>query len=159
MNRWSRLALITGLALSTTILGACADKSPPPTVADLTLTASTGINADTDGTAKPLRVRVLRLSKTDALVRSDFFALDGSSLQQTFGTDLLGHDQMVVAPGEQVRLSIDMEPEARYLAVVGAYRDINATRWRAWIPIPREKVTPVRAALMPDGITMKGSGS
>jgi type VI secretion system protein VasD len=136
-------------------LSACSGGAPAPRVVDLTLVAAPTLNPDKSGKPKPLHVRVLRLTATEALARADFFTLDGDPAK-ALGRELVGFDEVVMAPGATGQLQQTFEPTARYIGVVGAYSAIDRAAWRAWRLVPDGKVTPLRAELGSGGLTLTG---
>ena len=49
---------------------------PPPTIVSLTLKAAPDVNAEADGTGRPVQVRLLKLATANEFMEADFFALD-----------------------------------------------------------------------------------
>ena len=156
MRRRSVLLAPT-VAIAAGLTGACGGPKPPPppppTVLQLGLEASPAANADGTGVPKPLRVRVLRLSSTTKLAQADFFALDADP-EKALGKELVGYDDLVLAPGQTLDYEYEFEPEARLVGVAAAYYDINTVQWRAWAPVPRNQTTVMTASLDPGGVTL-----
>ena len=72
---------------------------PPPTIVSLTLKAAPDVNAEADGTGRPVQVRVLSLAAAGDFMEADFFALDGD-LPGTLGKALLGDESLTLGPGQ-----------------------------------------------------------
>jgi type VI secretion system protein VasD len=152
-----RRSVLLALASATAGLAGCGGPEPPPpppppTVLKLTLQASPAANADGSGVPKPLRVRILRLASTTKLAQADFFALDADP-EKALGKELVGFDELVLAPGQSLAYEHEFEPEARLVGVAAAYYDINAAQWRAWAPVPRDQMTVMTARLEPSGVS------
>ena len=130
---------------------------PPPTIVSLTLKAASDVNAETDGTGRPVQVRVLTLASVGDFMEADFFALDG---------DLAGRSarpcwvrrSLTLGPTQVQVWQREFGEEARFVGVMGAYRDIGAASWRAFAEVPRHQTTLLDAKLGPDGIRLAPSG-
>jgi type VI secretion system protein VasD len=139
-------------------LTACGPKPPPPTVIGMTLTATPDANRNGAGAVTPLRVRVLRLASDTTFLQSDFFALDGNP-QRALGKDLVGFDDLVLAPGATVPFEREAEPDARLVAVMGAYYAIDRAQWRATRPLRKNVVNLLTARFSPSGVTLEETGA
>lgn len=106
-------------------------------------------NMDASGRGTPVVVRVMLLRSVIALNAADFFALYDKE-QATLGNDLISRDEMLLKPGDSVRLTKPLPPDARAIAAVVAYRDLERAAWRAvqsLPPAPPPTSAPVREAL------------
>jgi type VI secretion system protein VasD len=160
MNR-RQFGIALGAVACGPLLGACAGDPPPPpppTVVGIELGATPDVNPDGTGIAKPLRVRVLRLASTQAMAQADFFALDADPAA-ALGKELVGFDDFVLGPGATTTYEREVEPEARQIAVMGAYFLIDRTQWRAWAPVQRNITNLFEARFGPDGVTLTEVGA
>ena len=160
-SRWCGSA--TALVAALVITAACmAPPQPDPTIVELSVNASPGINPDTQGRPSPLTVHVYRLTSPTAFSQADFFQLVEQE-QVTLGTELLGSDQVVVTPGGAQTVLREFEPQGRFIGVVAAFRDIDAASWRAYAPVPPNQTTPLTAQIDTLSITLfpaiAGAGS
>ncbi len=115
---------------------------PDPTKIALTLEASENLNPDINGRASPLVTRLYELKSVDVFSNADFFTIYHSD------TDALGGDielrkEIKLTPGETLQLDFEPKPDSRFIAVFGAYRDLETAQWRAYTAIPPNKTTPM----------------
>jgi len=132
--------LIAALAL--VLLGACSKDAPvEPAAADpasgitLYFSAAAGLNPGATGTPAPVRVRLYELKNSAAFARADYFAL-AERAQATLGADLIDQDEVLLQPGEQLRLERPLNPATRQLGLVVGYREIDQAQWRSVLPVP-----------------------
>lgn len=123
-----RGALLLGLAL---LAASCAEPPPKPVVTpvSLNLTASADANPDARGRPSPLTVRVYVLKAPGPFEGADFFSLFDKD-QATLGPELVRREELLLRPGESRKLEFTLEPDARNIAVLAAYRDLERARWR-----------------------------
>jgi type VI secretion system protein VasD len=73
---------------------------------------------------------------------ADFFPLFERS-QAMLGSDLLASEQLTLMPNETRMASRIAHPDARYLGVIAAFRDLEHSVWRVMVPIaPPEALPP-----------------
>jgi type VI secretion system protein VasD len=111
----------------------CAPPPKPPPVLTITMVGSKDQNPDTDGTAKPVAVRIYQLAATAKFERGDVFALTEHE-QQTLGQDDLGSQEFLLAPGETQTQTFGLKNGVNAIGVVVLYRDIDKSQWRADAP-------------------------
>ncbi|HEY0289388.1 MAG TPA: type VI secretion system lipoprotein TssJ [Pseudomonas sp.] len=102
---------------------------------------------DMNALSVPTLVRVYQLRDSRAIERASYDSLlnnDDSKLN----SDLLDMRALLVKPGEGVQLSVPMDKDARFVAVVGLFRqpDIQADTWR--LTLTRDDLDPDRARLI-----------
>ncbi len=115
---------------------------PPPKVAvvpkrvlDVDLQAAPQVNPTAGGTSAPLVVRVYLLKADVAFRSADFFSLFDKD-QSTLGNDMLLREEVQLRPGDRVAISRELVPDARFVAVFGAFRELERSRWRSILPLP-----------------------
>lgn len=131
-ERRTFLAWTAAATASATVLAGCAAKpepKPKPTQVALTLVADAKANPDTRGRASPLSVRVYVLKTPGLFQEADFFSLFEKD-QATLGAELVQREELLLRPGETRKLELSPPPEAKALAVLAAYRDLERSRWR-----------------------------
>ncbi len=127
------------LALCVTVLAGCFGKKPPeapkPVVLDVATVASADLNPDGEGRASPLVVRIYALRALAEFEKADFFALYEQD-EQVLAADLVKRDELILKPGQTTTLQREFPPEVKFVAVLGAYRDVERSTWRATLPLP-----------------------
>jgi type VI secretion system protein VasD len=164
-RRRRRTALhLVSVALVAIVLGACGGGAAPPVKIEtpepppttrlvLTVTASSSLNVNTDGSAAPLVVRIYELADGGRFFGTGFFPLyeDDSSV---LGGDLIARDEIRFAPGETRTIEKTLRPTTTTLGVLGAYRSTEQRRWRATAPMLPETVNRFRLELGPRELTL-----
>ncbi|MBK9136429.1 MAG: type VI secretion system lipoprotein TssJ [Betaproteobacteria bacterium] len=118
---------------------------PPPTQVRAqpvpmkgTISAAADLNPSATQRPSPLVLRVYELRSDTAFSKADFIALYQQE-QATIGGDLVLKDEFVVTPGENRPYERTLSIETRYLAVFGAYRNVERAVWRAIAAVPSGK--------------------
>ena len=142
-----RAVLLTPVAI-----GACAAPPPPPAVLALQLIGGGNQNPDPGGTATAVAIRVFDLAATQKFERADIFALIERE-KLTLGTESLGSEEFVIAPGETRPVSHPMKPGAQFVGIIAVFRDIDHAVWRATQAVAAQGTT--RLEVRTDGISVK----
>lgn len=118
---------------------------PPPTQVRAqpvpltgTVSAAADLNPSATQRPSPLVMRIYELRSDTAFSRADFIALYQAE-QATIGADLVLKDEFMLTPGESRAYQRTLSIETRYLAVFGAYRNVERAVWRAIVPVPPGK--------------------
>jgi type VI secretion system protein VasD len=126
---WSTL----GLALLL-VSGCSATRYVATPVEKMTLQAAPTVNPDANGRASPIEVRVYELAS-----RTTFDALDfdsaWSNAEVVLGDQLLSQQMYVLLPRQTQVHRVELAPQAAFIAVVAAYRDIDGARWKLIYPV------------------------
>ncbi|MBF8748441.1 type VI secretion system lipoprotein TssJ [Pseudomonas putida] len=129
-------------ALTLVLLSACskdapiaADSAASGSAVTLYFSAAAGLNPGAGGTPAPVRVRLYELKNSAAFARADYFAL-AERAQATLGADLIDQDEVLLQPGEQLRLERPLDPATRQVGLVVGYREIDQALWRSVLPVP-----------------------
>lgn len=101
----------------------------PDTVLAADLVARGDANSAGAAQGRPVVVRLYELKSAGAFESADFFSLYQREAE-TLGADLLGREEVSLAPGQWHRVEKVISPETGYLGVLVAFRDIDRTRWR-----------------------------
>ena len=133
MGRWASIGLMIVL------VAACGSTGgPPKSVAfEVKLSASEGLNPDTNGRPSPLMIAVYQLKSADNFSNLDFFSAFGGS---ALSDDLVHREQVTVRPGEAKTLSLEFDGEANFVGVVGAFSDIENASWRGLLELPSKSL-------------------
>jgi len=100
-----------------------------------TISAATDLNPSATLRPSPLVLRIYELRSDAAFTKADFIALYQSE-QGTIGPDLVLKDEFMLQPGESRDYQRTLSIETRYLAVFGAYRNVERAVWRAITAVP-----------------------
>jgi len=126
-----------GLAVAGLAIAGCASK-PVVTPVSLTLVAGADANPDARGRASPLTVRVYALKSPGPFEGADFFSLFEKD-QATLGAELVQREEMLLRPGETKKLDLTLPADAKSIAVMAAFRDLDRARWREVVPVTTGK--------------------
>lgn len=147
-QRTTRAAIAVCATLAALALGGCSgmssvtsmfSSSPKPTVVNGSITASAQLNPSVTKRPSPLLVRVYELKSTDAFNSADFISLYQRD-QAELGTELVAREEMTLQPGESRTINKKtLSADTRFIAVFGAYRDLEHARWRAVVPVQQGK--------------------
>lgn len=128
---WSGVALWGGAGLA-----GCSSPPPKPvtTPVSLDLVGGADMNPDARGRASPLAVRVYALKTSAPFDSADFFALFEKD-QATLGAELVHREEALLRPGDRRSFKFTLPAEAKALAFLAAYRDLERARWREVRPV------------------------
>jgi len=126
-----------GLAVAGLVLAGCASK-PVVTPVSITLVAGADANPDARGRASPLTVRIYALKSPGPFEGADFFSLFEKD-QATLGAELVQREEMLLRPGESRKLDLTLPADAKSIAVMAAFRDLDRARWREVVPVTTGK--------------------
>jgi type VI secretion system protein VasD len=142
-TRRRAFAVIFGTGLLS-LVAACGGGPPPPGIVDLTITAGDDINPDAGGRASPVVLRVYQLAAGTQFQAADFFQLFDKETP-TLGADLVGREDVTIAPGATRNLTIPLKPNAQAIGIAVSFRDIDQAAWRAVIDVPQNKTTKLKS--------------
>ena len=104
------------------------DAKPPPQLS-LQIVASADANRGPGGRALAVVVRLYELKSHGVFSKADFFSLYDRE-QEVLGGDLIARDEVTLAPGQFLPIARPLNPEATYIGVIAAFRDLDRARWR-----------------------------
>jgi len=133
------LAAATLVAACAFVLSACGAKPVKPTEAHAQLVVSGDVNPDNTGRASPVVVRLFQLRNDGEFATADFFALYDKE-KETLGASFISREEYVLNPGETRALELAVNPDARFIGALAAYRDIRSAQWRALTRPPEKKL-------------------
>lgn len=113
-------------------------KEEKPIMTRLQFFAAKNINPDQDDNPSPVVVRIYQLSSRTIFDNNDFFALYEDP-EGTLSVDLLGKDQFVLKPRDELDHRMQLESNTKYIGILVAYRDIENARWRTVIKVDPKK--------------------
>ena len=133
MKLLSHLAQITSV-VALFFLAGCAS-TPKPVIIKVSLHAKLNVNPDSHGRASPVVVKLYELKSVAAVFDSE---------QKTLGTELLNSEVFQLRPGEKLELDRPLHLDARHVAAVAAFRDLEHAQWRASLAIPpKQKISRI----------------
>jgi type VI secretion system protein VasD len=124
-----KLLLILGLLYLLVVAG-CSSVSS----VKASMNADKRVNPDINGRPSPIVVRLYELKSLSVFNNADFFNLFEQDVA-LLGGELMMRDEFFFQPGETKLLERELQPDTRYLGVIGAYRDIENATWRRSIEI------------------------
>jgi type VI secretion system protein VasD len=139
MTLRTRRAVVASVLAAGLAMAACKSGAPTkPVAARLTLTATADINPDSSGRPSPVVIRVYQLKGDAKFNAADFFAIYDDA-QKALGPEMISFDEFVMTPAERRPVELKVAPDARFVGVVAAYRDIRNAQWRIIVPTPLKK--------------------
>ncbi|MBC7209384.1 type VI secretion system lipoprotein TssJ [Pseudomonas mosselii] len=129
------MVLLSACSKDSPVEPAVTDAAPPATGITLYFSAAAGLNPGASGTPAPVRVRIYELKNSAAFARADYFAL-AERAQATLAADLIDQDEVLLQPGEQLRLERPLDPATRQVGLVVGYREVDQAQWRSVLPVP-----------------------
>jgi type VI secretion system protein VasD len=124
-----KLLFIIGL-LAIFVVSGCSSVSS----VKASMNADKNVNPDINGRPSPIVARLYELKSLSVFNNADFFNLFEQDVA-LLGDELLMRDELHFQPGESKLLERELQPDTRYLGVIGAYRDIENATWRRTIEI------------------------
>ncbi|UHD16095.1 type VI secretion system lipoprotein TssJ [Thiocapsa bogorovii] len=151
------LPFLTVLALTVLSVQGCGGsklpKPPEPTTMQVYLLASKDLNSGSGRGALPVVVRMYELKSTGAFSGADFFSLYDHETE-TLGAELVAKDEIALTPGQDRRLEKTLPPDAAFLGVVAAFRDIDRSQWRDIAVLKPNYANKVTITVSADSITV-----
>ena len=137
------------------LLAACGGP-PKPASVTVAATGGAGMNRGPDGADRPVTLSILRLKDAGSFNSADYFALQEDAAG-ALGADLIGMDQVAVAPGASVSKTVAVEPEATSLGIIASLRDPTGKIWRTVTPVKPGSNVTVTVALGSSGLAVTTS--
>ncbi len=128
---------------------------PDPTLVEAKIVASPQANPDSRKRPSPVVVRVYELKGRAQFDAADFISLFERD-KDVLGSDLIARDEFVLKPGETKDLNRQPQAEAKFLAVLVGFRDLEKARSRAIAAVEANKtnrwvikIEPLSVAILP----------
>jgi type VI secretion system protein VasD len=119
----------------------------------VTMSAASGVNPDINHRPSPIVARIYELKSLSVFNNADFFNLFEQDVA-LLGGEMLMRDELHFQPGEVKMLERELQPDTRYIGVIGAYRDIENATWRRTIEIDLHRETTFVVEFGQSGITL-----
>lgn len=132
------------------LLAACSSQ-PKDTLVNLALQATVDQNPDSRERPSPMVVKLFELKALTAFQEADFFQLYQQP-EAILGDDLLAQETVTLRPGARIPYKLMMRQEGRYIAAVAAYRNIEDSTWRYYLPLELEKTQSFELEMTRNGI-------
>jgi type VI secretion system protein VasD len=141
------------LIIAMGLLPGCAGKEEKPApILNLEIEATADVNLGPGGNPLPVVVRVYALKGQGTFMTADFYSLfDNESA--VLGPDLIAREELTLRPGERREITRPVAPEAAYIGVVAAYRDIDGSRWRAATALTPDTNNAIRIVVAAEAIS------
>jgi len=120
-------------------LAACGSSPPKPQAVKMKITVSADVNPDGASRPSPVVVRVYQLKDDAAFKEADFFALYDKE-QATLAAALVSREEFELTPNEHRAVDYKLSPDAHFVGVAAAYRDIRNAQWRAEVGAPDKRM-------------------
>lgn len=121
-------ALLASVFAATLMLGGCATG---PTAYEIKTSGDPVINRDVSGKPLSVVVRLYQLKDATEFSKLTFAtATSGRSDAELLGQDFIERTEIVVVPGAQKVNSGTVLPEAKYVGIVGYFRNPDRHAWR-----------------------------
>jgi type VI secretion system protein VasD len=118
------------------------------------MSAASLVNPDINNRPSPIVARFYELKSLSVFNNADFFNLFEQDVA-LLGEEMLMRDELHFQPGEVKMVERDLQPETRYIGVIGAYRDIENATWRRAIEIDLHEETTFVVEFGKSGITLQ----
>lgn len=112
--------------------------APKPIEVEGNISAAAELNPDYNGRSSPVVIRVYQLRSASAFQTADFFTIYDEE-SAALGKDLIFREELELQPGESREYKREMDPETRFVGVLAAFRDVEASTWRSMAEIPEKK--------------------
>lgn len=145
------LTVAATLALVTACGGPPPKEEKPPPVLRVSVLTEADANRGPGGQALPIVVRLYELKAQGAFGGADFFSVYERE-SETLGSELIAREELSLVPGQSRKLQKPLDPQTRYLGVLGAFRDIDRANWRSMVPIPADQDVSVEVAVGPSAV-------
>lgn len=140
----------------TGLLAACAGGGPGDATVTVAASGGPGMNPGPDGADRPVTLTVLRLRDVGAFNAADVFALQ-SDPAGALAADVVGIDQLTIAPGGSASTTVTLGPDAPYLGFVALLRSPTGRVWRTAMPVAPGSTGTANVALGPGGLAVSMS--
>jgi type VI secretion system protein VasD len=143
--RWAGLCVAVALA-------GCASAPKPTQVTGGSIEGTAQLNPSVTKRPSPLVLRVYELKGATAFNSADFVALYQRD-QAELAADLVSREEIILQPGETRPVAAKtLAPEVKFIAVMGAFRDLEHAQWRSVVAVlPGQKQ---RVAIRADALSI-----
>ena len=144
--------------LAGALIAACAPapetKQPDPTVAQVTLSATSDANPDPSGRASPTVVFIYALKPGASFETGSYDALTGGELGKLAET-MTRIARLVIVPGKSTKKIFELPKDTAGVGIAVGYRDIDTAKWRVSGDVKPNEVTLMKATVGANAITLE----
>lgn len=139
-SRRSALRGAFGWAAASLVPAACSSDPPSQktTALEFGIEADREINLNETGEANPIVLRIYELKALSAFEQAQFFDLLDSDIVK-LGPDLVSRKEFELRPGDRKSYTRRAPAEAKHVGILAAYRDLDASTWRASADIVEDR--------------------
>jgi len=121
-------ALFIVLSSAIMVLVSCAS-APKTHGLDIRIAATEDVNPDLENRPSPIILHIIELTAIDEFNRADYFSLTLNDAQ-ALGGDVLNKTEVILTPGSEKVVKLELDEKIAYLGFVAGYRDIDNSLWR-----------------------------
>ncbi len=134
VNQCAKYLLVIAGVILGSLTGCASWYESEMTKLDIRLTASGDLNPDISGRPSPLVIRLYELKAPSVFENADFFSLYDYG-KETLGPDFVALEEITLKPGEQLDMKLALQNNTNYIAILGAYRQLNNANWKRVFPV------------------------
>jgi len=144
------------LVLASVWLSACAGKllAPFATWVQLDITSNNTLNPDESGRPSPVVLRIYELKDITNFQSKDFFQIYDND-EEALGDSLIKKDELNFRPGESTFIEREFNPDAAYIGVFVAFRDVDEAHWRAFYKLRQSRTNKLKIDLHDIKVSIK----
>ena len=121
---------LAGLCIAAALAG-CASAPKPTQVTGGSIEGTAQLNPSVNKRPSPLVLRVYELKNATAFNSADFVALYERDKAE-LAADIVSREEIILQPGETRPVAAKtLAPEVKFIAVMGAFRDLERSQWRS----------------------------
>lgn len=139
-------SLVCGLSILLTACATVVEPEPEPVMVNVSINATKELNPAVDGRASPLVIRLYQLSQKVRFDNSDFFALYEND-QATLANELLSRTEFEIKPGDSKQTQLKLKPNTQFIAILGAFRDLDNSQWKDVTPYSVQEEKPLSISI------------
>jgi type VI secretion system protein VasD len=117
------------------LMVACAGNEPQRTHVEGQIIATSWLNPDVKGEYRPVNIKIYFLA-SEALFNKEGFSALYQSPQNLLKDDLVFLLERQVLPGQTLQLDEEMPTGVKFVGVVAAFRNLDATVWKDLKKVP-----------------------
>lgn len=129
------------------IITLCACASVPQVPMQMRIDAATHLNQNPSGASLPVRLKLYQLNDATRFHEATFRQLWKSDAR-ILGSSLLEKKELTINPGDVRKLKMNRNKDAVYIAVIGVFRHVDDTDWKAVKLIPGSINTLVKTIVV-----------